>query len=99
MMVALSYAASAQSASIPFELANDSEESVSLVIPGKDLTVVKAKSVCELNLTKGQKIFFQYQGRQYALFTVTSRLNGKMIDLNKMLQARKRQIDYAFVSR
>lgn len=98
-MVAISYCATAQSASIPFELANDSRQSIHLIIPGREVTEIKAKSTYELNLRKGQKIFFMYQGKQYTLLTVNEKLTDKMLDLNRMMLVKKQQIDYAIVSR
>lgn len=99
ILVAFAYAAQAQSAPIPFQLANGSGESIQLIIPGKSKTTVKARSICEMKLTKGQKIFFLYQGKQYSLLTVTEQLEDQKLDLNSLVTARKQQIDYSTISR
>ncbi len=98
-IVALSFAASGNNSQVPFKLTNKSKDSIEIVIPGFNKATLLPRAVCNLKLTKGQKIFFKYHGKQYTLLTVSGEMEGKRLDVCKIIAVRKKQIDSAYVSR
>lgn len=98
-IVAISIVAYGNNPFISFKLKNRSLDTVELVIPGYSKATLMPKAVCELELSKGQRIFFKYNDRQYTLLTVSKQMNGEILDICRLIENRKKQIDATFISR
>lgn len=98
-MIAISFATFGTTFSVPFELSNKSTDTVEIVIHGVNKATLLPKAVYNLNLKKGQRIFFKYNGTQYTLLTVSEKMEGKKLDICKLIEARKKQIDSTYISR
>lgn len=94
LVILLSIAASSAYA-IPVTFKNDSFNTIDLFVPGFKNSTMKPKTSYGVDLAKGQKVFFTYEGRQYLLFTVSDDMKDKSIKICELIQQRIEQIEGA----
>ncbi|MEL6558077.1 MAG: hypothetical protein AAFQ94_07825 [Bacteroidota bacterium] len=98
-IVAMAIAAFGNNPSVSFKVKNKSQDTVEIVIPGYSKATLMPKTVSKLELSKGQKIFFNYHNRQYTLLTVSNQMKGEVLDICQIIESRKQQIDATYISR
>jgi hypothetical protein len=77
---------------VPFTLHNSSLVSIPLVIPGVMNPNLSPQSDSKVDLAEGQKVYFFYKGKKELLFTVTSELAGKKIDVPQLIADREAEL-------
>lgn len=79
--------------SVSFTLRNNSLKSIPLIIPGVMNPNLSPKSNSGVSLKIGQEILFRYKGKKRVLLVVSSELEGKKLDVAKLIREKKKEID------
>jgi hypothetical protein len=78
---------------IPLVLRNTSLVAVPLTIPGVMNPRLSPMSTSHLELNIGQKIYFKYKDKDYLLLEVDGSLEGKTLDVPKLIRERKKVLN------
>lgn len=84
---------------IPFTLRNNSLKSIFLKIPGVMNPNLSPQSNSGVDLTEGQKIFFFHKNKKYLLLEVDKSFEGKIINVDKLLKERKKELNLKYNSK
>ena len=78
---------------VVFTLRNNSLTSIPLLIPGVMNPNLSPQSNSGVSLEVGQKILFKYKGKKRVLLIVDESLQGKTLNVSRLLKEKKREID------
>ncbi|MEM8890659.1 MAG: hypothetical protein AAGD28_21960 [Bacteroidota bacterium] len=78
---------------VVFSLRNNSLTSIPLLIPGVMNPNLSPQSKSGVSLKVGQKILFRYKGKKRVLLIVDESLEGKTLNVSRLLKEKKREID------
>ncbi|MEL6250823.1 MAG: hypothetical protein AAFR87_02330 [Bacteroidota bacterium] len=78
---------------VVFTLRNNSLKSIPLLIPGVMNPNLSPQSNSGVTLKVGQKILFKYKGKKRILLIVDESLEGKTLNVSRLLKEKKREID------
>ena len=78
---------------VGFTLRNNSLTSIPLLIPGVMNPNLSPQSNSGVSLKVGQKILFRYKGKKRVLLIVDESLEGKTLNVSRLLKEKKREID------
>ncbi len=78
---------------VDFTLRNTSLKSIPLIIPGVMNPNLSPMSNSGVGLKIGQKILFKYKGKRRVLLIVDKTLEGKVLDVPKLLKEKRRELE------
>lgn len=88
-LLAICFAAiSGQAAAVDLTFRNNSLKSIPLEIPGVMNPNLSPLSNSGVDLEKGQKIYFKYQGKRTLLLEITNQKDGDIILIDEVIKAR-----------